>query len=283
MKRVRDTLRQSIAQGSQDVAVLASEVAARQRQLEQAASENARLYQEAQTALRMREEFFAIAAHELKTPLTTLLGTAHLMLRRAEQDGDLAERYRRATASIAEQSDRLSALVEQFLDLSRIERGLFVVERAPLDLAALLRQLSELVQPTLEHHRLELGGEPSLTVQGDALRLEEVFQQLISNAVKYSPDGGSIALRLERRESWAAVIVRDQGIGIPSESLGRLFERFYRAPNTEAHFIRGLGIGLYMAQNIVAMHGGSIEVASAEGQGSAFTVLLPLAADSPPR
>jgi signal transduction histidine kinase len=281
MKRARDVLRREVERGSEDVALLAEELAARQRQLEAVAHENARLYQEAQSALRMREEFFAIAAHELKTPLTTLGGTAQLLERRATRDGDLPERHQRAIRLIAEQCERLSRLVEQFLDLSRIERNLLTIERQPLELGELLRREVELLRPTLEQHelQLEIDAEP-LSVEGDVLRLEQVVHHLLSNALKYSPDGGTISVRAGRQAGRALVEVRDQGIGIPAEALPRLFERFFRAPNTLAPNIGGLGIGLYMARTIVQLHGGTINVVSVEGQGSSFTVTLPLASDA---
>jgi signal transduction histidine kinase len=138
------------------------------------------------------------------------------------------------------------------------------------------------MQPTFERHTIVYSdtGSP-LTVEGDELRLEQVLHNLISNAVKYSPAGGSIMVRVEQRGSRACVAVRDQGIGIPAASLPRLFTRFYRAENVDPLNISGMGIGLFVVREIVSLHGGTIEVDSQEQQGSTFTVCLPLATPAP--
>jgi signal transduction histidine kinase len=108
------------------------------------------------------------------------------------------------------------------------------------------------------------------------LRLEQVLQNLLQNAIKYSPEGGSVRVRLERRERWACLIVIDHGIGIPFEALTHMFQPFYRAPNTLERPIVGMGIGLYVVKEIVTLHGGEVDVTSAEGEGSTFVVRLPL-------
>jgi signal transduction histidine kinase len=121
------------------------------------------------------------------------------------------------------------------------------------------------------------GANDPLTVLGDDLRLEQVLQNLLQNAVKYSPGGGPIHLRVERRNEEAVISIADQGIGIPPAAQAQLFQRFYRADNVAAWQIGGLGIGLYLVKEIVAHHDGRIEVESQEGQGSRFTVYLPMA------
>jgi signal transduction histidine kinase len=133
------------------------------------------------------------------------------------------------------------------------------------------------VQVVLENHSIELdAANTTLLVQGDILRLEQVLQNLLQNAIKYSPEGGTVRVRLERREQWACLVVVDQGIGIPPEALSQMFQPFYRAPNTLERPIVGMGIGLYVVKEIVALHGGEVEVNSVEGQGSTFLVRLPL-------
>jgi len=241
------------------------------------ALERARLHRAAEEAVRMRDVFFSIAAHELKSPLTALLGQAQLLQRRAAREALLAEREVRTLATLVAQAHRLNKLVLAMLDISRIEQGQLALERAPLDLAELARRVVEELQPCLERHalRLDLPRTP-LPVCGDALRLEQVLQNLLSNAVKYSPEGGPVELRLWSEGGRAAVAVRDCGIGIPPAAIPHLFARFYRAANTEARNISGLGIGLYVVREIVELHGGRIDVESAEGGGSTFTVWLPL-------
>ncbi|HMQ30824.1 MAG TPA: GAF domain-containing protein [Chloroflexaceae bacterium] len=238
---------------------------------------NARLYQQAREAIQIRDQFLSIAAHELKTPLTALSGQAQLVQRRLGRGEQTPERLARSIAVIARQADRLDAMVRTLLDVARIERGQFALERQGLDLLGLVDRVVDDVQGELDSHVLvfERAAGP-LMVDGDPLRLEQVIQNLLSNAVKYSPDGGTIMLRVERREGEAVVTVVDEGVGIPAEALPQLFQRFYRAANVTEHHISGMGIGLYVVREIVTRHGGTVEVRSAEGEGSVFTVSLPL-------
>jgi PAS domain S-box-containing protein len=240
------------------------------------AIERARLYAAAQAAVEARDSFIAIASHDLRAPLTALLGQAQLLERRAAQGGDL-ERLARSARTVAEQAQRLNRMLGAMLDLSRIQSGQLTVDRLPLDLAELAAAVVADMQPTLSKHRLELtGGAAGVWVAGDEVRLGQVLYNLIGNGVKYSPGGGRVVVRVERRGDEACVAVADEGIGIPAEALPQLFERFFRAANAEAHRIGGLGIGLYAVREIVALHGGTVDVASTEGEGSTFTVCLPI-------
>jgi signal transduction histidine kinase len=241
------------------------------------AIDNARLYREAQDAVRMRDQFLSIAAHELKTPLTSMLGYTQLVQRRTQREGTLNERDQRALRLVADQAERLNRMVASLLDLSRLETGQLSIERTPVDLRALAQRLVEEVQPTLNHPRLVLLAPPTpLLIEGDTLRLEQVLQNLIQNAVKYDPEGRPITVAVERHGALACVAVTDQGIGIPEQARAQLFSRFYRAPNVDPQQISGMGLGLYVVKEIVALHGGTVEVASTEGQGSTFTICLPL-------
>lgn len=241
------------------------------------AVENARLYRETQAAVRIRDQFFSIASHELKTPLTSLMGYAELLQRRAKRDGTLSERDQRSVAVIVEQAGRLNRLIAALLDLSRIQTGQLNVERGAVDLRALVRRQVDAMQPVLDRHRLMLdGGEEPVVVEGDELRLDQVVQNLVQNAIKYSPEGGAIVVRIERRGEQACLEVTDQGIGIPQAALPQLFRRFYRAPNADTKQIGGMGVGLFVIKEIVELHGGTVEVTSREGEGSTFTVCLPL-------
>jgi signal transduction histidine kinase len=241
------------------------------------ALDNARLYQDAQDAIAVRDQFLSIAAHELKTPLTSLLGNVQAMERRAQRDGSLPERELRAAHIINEQAKRLSKMVAALLDISRLEQGKLTIERAPVDLCALVKRIVEEVQPGLATHMVEcvIPDESSIIIDGDELRLEQVLQNLISNAVKYSINGGPVRVRVEQRGNTACVAVTDQGMGIPAGDIPRLFERFYRASNTDEQHISGMGIGLYIVKEIVSMHSGSVGVESTEGSGSTFTICLP--------
>jgi PAS domain S-box-containing protein len=245
------------------------------------AVENARLYRAAQDAIRLRDQFLSIASHELKTPLTTLLGNAQMLQRRAIREGTSTERDQRALRVIAEQASRLNRMIAALLDISRIETGQLSIERKRFDLCELARRVVEEVQPSLHQHSLECHDHgQALIVDGDELRLEQVLQNLLQNAIKYSPAGGPIAVRVEQREQMACMSVTDRGIGIPASELPNLFQRFYRAGNVDEQHISGLGVGLYVVKEIAALHNGTVTVTSQEGQGSTFSICLPLAADS---
>lgn len=240
------------------------------------AVDNARLYQEAQAAVEARDALLSIASHEVKTPLATVQGYAELLLRRATREGPTNEADRHALQSIYEQTVRLSRLIDSLLDLSHLQNSPRRIEREAVDLCALARRLVETLQPALERHTVELLAPPeALLVAGDELRLEQVLQNLLQNAIKYSPQGGAVTVGLERQGEHIALTVSDRGIGIPSKDLERIFSRFYRASTATARSISGAGLGLAVAKEIVTLHGGTIEVSSREGEGSTFTVSLP--------
>ncbi|MCP3136834.1 ATP-binding protein [Pyxidicoccus xibeiensis] len=235
---------------------------------------------ELKEAVRTREEFLSVASHELRTPLTPLKGFAALTLQRLEQSVDFPERERmlKALRSMARQTERLARLVDDLLDTARIQGGRFDLERERVDLVPLLAEVLE---------RFELRGETGITfelrapahaVEGDwdAPRLDQVLTNLVSNAVRYSPQGGTVRLSLEEEPEHIVVHVKDEGIGIPPESLGKLFRPFARASNAQARHYGGLGLGLFICREIVERHGGTIWAESPGPQrGSAFYVRLP--------
>ncbi|NJN17386.1 MAG: PAS domain S-box protein [Oscillochloris sp.] len=234
------------------------------------AIERARLYDAAQAAVEVRDTFIAIASHDLRSPLAALLGQAQLMQRRVE-DSSPAQIARRAKL-IADQTLRLNRMVGALLDLSRIQSNQLTIDVEPLDLATLLSHVAADIQPGLRQHTLAITrASEGLWVAGDAVRLEQVFHNLIGNAVKYSA-GGAITVHLEVRENQVCVAVSDGGIGIPAEAVPHLFEQFYRVQNSGRS---GMGIGLYTVREILNLHGGTITVESEEGRGSTFTVCLP--------
>ncbi len=243
------------------------------------AIDNAALYEEAQAAIQMRDEFLSIASHELKTPLTIVLGHTQVLQRRATRAQAFGERDQRALQVIVEQAVRLNKQISTLLDISRIELGKFRIELGVVDMVSLARRVVEELEPTLERHSIHFGTtEPSSVVWGDERLLEQVLQNLLGNAIKYSTDGGVITLQLWREADEVLVSVRDQGIGIPEAALPHLFQRFYRASNVDGQHISGLGIGLYLVHEIVTHHGGTIAVSSTLGSGSTFTLRLPLSA-----
>ncbi len=260
--RARALLQRELASTGADLADLAGQLAARSQALDQ--------------AVRARDAFLSIASHELKTPLTSLLGFAELLERRSLQGG-MAEREQRLVRIVVEQALRLDRLIAGMLDLSRLENGQFALEFGLVDLTELVRRMVGEVEQSLYQHpvALELPDRP-LCIEGDPLRLEQVIYNLLQNAIKYSPGGGPIDIRLWRRDGCAVLSVRDRGIGIPEADLPHLFQRFYRASNINPSQISGTGIGLYVAHEILARHGGAIDVLSSVGQGSTFTVRVPV-------
>ncbi|GAB4209996.1 MAG: hypothetical protein OHK0022_42140 [Roseiflexaceae bacterium] len=230
-------------------------------------------------AIRTRDVFFSVAAHELKTPLAAMMGQTQLLQRRTLREQTLNERDQQSLSVILAQTRRLSNLVVALLDVSRLQQGHLPLEVGSHGLGELVRRVVDEIQPTLERHTLRVYEDgPLPPVACDALRLEQALHNLISNAVKYSPAGGEVAIRLGRDGDSATIAVSDQGIGIPSDALPRLFAQFYRAPNAEHQHISGLGIGLYVVREIMTLHGGTVSVSSNEGQGSTFTLHLPLEA-----
>ena len=233
-----------------------------------------------EAAARMRDAFLTILAHELRTPLTSLLGNAQLLLRRAQREGVLAERETRNVQVIVNQASRLNEMVSLQLDVSRLHTGQLRIRRAPVDVGALAQQVVEEVLPTVTTHTVAYAGpDTPLLVEGDALRLIQVLQNLVQNAIKYSPAGGAVQVHVERRDATVRVAVSDEGVGIPQAELSHLFQRFYRASNVDESQISGLGVGLYIVKELVMLHDGTVDVVSKEGRGSTFIITLPLLED----
>lgn len=240
------------------------------------ALDNALLYREAQQALQARDAFLSVAAHELKTPATLILAHAELLQRRAEREGTSSERDLRSLRMLGSQTHRLDRLIQAVLDVSRLQGGSLVLDRRSLDLVELARHVvEEFTVMVSDHQLLFVAPSDPQIVEGDSLRLEQVLQNLVQNAIKYSPTGSTIRVQVERRDAEVALTIRDQGIGVPEAIIPELFRPFYRAKNVDPG-IAGLGIGLYVVKELVTLHGGSIQVESSEGQGSTFTVLLPI-------
>ena len=248
------------------------------------AVDNARLYAEAQQAIRARDEFLSIASHELRTPLTGIKGYAQI-LRRAHHRGQLDnERLERSLATIDEAADRLSALVGDLLDVSRIRTGHLPLRLVTVDLGETLREVADRYRDHLsDQHVLavEVPAAPVLT-DVDVGRLEQVVTNLLSNAVKYSPGGGTVRLSLVGGEGGALVQVTDPGIGLPVESLEAIFQPFGRAPNATKRSLPGMGLGLYICRTLVERHGGRIwAMSGGEDHGTTFGFWLPKSAGVP--
>lgn len=224
---------------------------------------------------RRKDEFLAMLAHELRNPLAPLRNMLELQ-KRPGLDAATAEHARHV---MERQLLLLIRLVDDLLDVNRITRGRLELRVAPVDLRAILEQSVDLCRPVLNHHRhqllVTLPATP-VAVLGDGARLTQVFGNLLTNACKYTRPGGAIELRLQPGESDAVVSVKDNGAGIPSDQLDRIFEMFTQVDRTLERAQGGLGIGLMLVKQLVQMHGGTVTARSdGLGQGSEFTVRLP--------
>jgi signal transduction histidine kinase len=236
------------------------------------AVENARLLREAQAALRVREEFMSIASHELKTPLTPLKLSLFTMERRlaAGQPVELS-----SVLKARRQVDRLVGLVNDLLDASRLQLGWLALHPAPLEVGQLVAEVVDQFRHAYERAFLLEVPRERIWVRGDRDRLEQVLVNLLDNAVKYSPASEPIRVEVAAPGREARILVRDQGIGIPGPEQTQVFQRFYRARNASHRHFGGLGLGLYLSHSIARLHGGSLEVESAEGRGATFSLALP--------
>ncbi|HEV7666874.1 MAG TPA: ATP-binding protein [Chloroflexota bacterium] len=222
---------------------------------------------------RFKDDMFSIASHDLKTPATVIKTQAQLLRRqfRLGEHGDVEE----GLTVISNQADRLSKLLNLLLDLSRIESGRLDLDLAPTDMRGILISMARALQSTTEAHVIEVVAPSGVIGHWDSSRLEEVIENLLTNAVKYSPAGGPIVVTLESDEESATVVIRDSGIGLASDEAPHVFERFFRG--TEIRRLEGTGLGLHICQAIVVAHGGRIWAESAgPGQGSAFGFTLPI-------
>ena len=229
-------------------------------------------------AARLKDDFLSSAAHDLKTPLTTLLGQAQVLERRAARDG-LAPAYTTSIERLVREARRLSSLVLELLDASRAERGRLVGHREPVDLAVEARESCE--RFTSERHSCILVADAPVLGEYDRVRVQQLLDNLIENAIKYSPDGGEVEVRVWSENGAARLSVRDHGIGIPPDDLPRLFERYHRGSNVDDRRFSGLGLGLYICRGIAEQHGGRIWVSSVPERGTTVHVELPLGAAVP--
>jgi signal transduction histidine kinase len=231
----------------------------------------------------LKDQFISWATHELRTPVTIVAGYADYLLMQAtrKKGHELDEWQREKLQEMKQATWQLAELIEDLLDVTRVQAGQFQLEQRPTDLVALTRQVIKRLQTTTERHHLSLQTVlPQLWATADPFRIEQVLSNLLSNAIKYSPHGGPIEVTLEANAEGheARFSICDQGMGIPPAQQAYLFGRFVRADNVRAAGIRGTGLGLYLCRELVERHGGHICFESAEGAGSTFYFSLPCSA-----
>lgn len=229
-------------------------------------------------ASRLKDEFVSVVSHELRSPLTPIRGFVQLVAKDLAKEGGHDPQVGRLN-SIAGHVDRMTRLVDDLLDVSRLKAGSLEIRRGRCDLVELCRDVIRDRSAANQSHRYALDA-PAEVVPGDwdADRLYQVIDNLVGNAIKYTPPGGTITINaaMDQANGGARVTVSDQGPGIAAADRERIFSAFYRTPEAAASRITGLGLGLYICHELVAAHGGTIEVGDADGGGAAFTVRLPL-------
>lgn len=229
---------------------------------------------------RLKSTFVSAVSHELKTPVATILGYAET-LTRPDAQWD-SQTVRELVGVIQEEARRLDRLITDLLDASRIQARALPLKQEEVDLEVLARRVVQRFQPQTDRHDIAVRFPPHFpTVQGDPLRLEQVLNNLVSNSIKYSPEGGRIRIRGEVRPEEVIISVSDEGIGIPATEQGRIFDPFYRLDEGPGRQAGGVGLGLYLARAIVEAHRGRIWVESEPGKGAIFSFSLPRRAHFP--
>lgn len=241
-------------------------------------SELAHAKEEAEKAVRARDEFLSIASHELKTPMTSLKLQIQMRKRNLEKENLVMftpDRLRQMFEDDSKQVNRISRLIDDMLDITRLTSGKFNLAKEKMDLRDLIQEVMIRFTPQLEAHGIEVKIKASEEIIGywDQYRIEQVFMNLLTNAMRYG-NGKPIHISLSKDAKNAKLIVKDFGIGIIPEDQERIFQQFERV--SSSHSANGLGLGLYIVAQIVEAHGGHISLESEFGKGSAFTVNLPL-------
>lgn len=238
------------------------------------AIENATLYKGSKEAISLRDEFISVASHELKTPVTSVKMFTQVLKKHSEQIGDT-----KAVSHLSrmdKQINKLTELIYDLLNISKIQAGKMEFKQKVFELDPFVKEMVEVLQQSEDKHKLVLKGHTDKKVYGDEERIGQVINNLVSNAVKYSPKADRVIIKLSSHTDTVTVSVEDFGIGMEKEHLNRIFERFYRVYDTTDKTFPGLGIGLYISSEIIKRHGGTLRVDSRPGKGSVFSFTLPV-------
>lgn len=222
---------------------------------------------------QQKDEFIAIASHELKTPVTSIKVFAEILQEQFELANDTQNVN--LLKKLNGQIDRLTDLISDLLDSTKIAEGRLELKREKIDLNALIKEMSEEVQRTIKKHSIVLKLDDLPEVTADSERIGQVLNNLLTNAVKYSPKGGDITIVSQKFDKYIRVSVSDEGIGVAKDARSRIFEKFFRITNPSMQPYPGMGLGLYISAGIIERHGGTVAVESDEGKGSSFSFTLP--------
>ncbi|RZJ39254.1 MAG: PAS domain S-box protein [Chryseobacterium sp.] len=222
---------------------------------------------------RRKDDFLSIASHELKTPLTTIKGFVQLLEKMVPDDS--SEKFRLTLAKVSQNVDRLNNLISELLDTSKIQSGNIEIHKELFEIDKLIHDTVENLTIATPENQIALKADTNALVLGDELQISQVVSNLISNAIKYSPDSKKVEVHCNRVGNFVKISVRDYGMGINQQDQSKIFERFFRARHIQKKF-PGMGIGLYICQEIVASHQGTIWVESEVGAGSTFSFTLPI-------
>lgn len=263
-----------------------------QRRVDEATAELRSQYERLQELDRLKTQFMSVASHELKTPVTAMSGFLQVALRRIKKRLDAGhpdpEEWSVEQNAISDQlvivhrqTTKLARLIDELLDVSRIQSGRVEYRFGEMDVRQLVGEVAERMQTTTSTHTISVEAAGPVEIVADRDHLEQVLNNLIANAVKYSPDAGDIRVRVGEEGGQATLSVSDSGIGIPQAELEAVFGLFYRSPDRRARDVGGMGLGLYISKEIVDRHGGRIWAESEPGQGTTFQVRLPREAPLP--
>jgi heavy metal sensor kinase len=238
------------------------------------------MFSRLQLSFAQIQQFSSDASHELRTPLTIMRGELELALRSKKNS---SEEYRKVLSSSLEETMHMSAIIENLLTLAKADRGFTHLKTEDVWLRPIIQDLFEDSEMLAErkHITVRLGTLDDALIIGDAVRLRQLFLNLIDNAIKYTPDNGTVEISLVREQRFASVKIKDSGVGIPAEELPKIYDRFYRVDKARTRELGGSGLGLSIAKWIVDIHGGTISVDSEVNVGTSFTVSLPLKPPSP--
>src|SRR6266480_2546787 len=283
-RRLGQELRMRVAELERANKEIADINSSLQLRIDEATAQLKERYEQLKELDRMKSQFLSIASHELKTPITAMSGFLQVALRRVRRltegagDAPVAEGLRGITEQLEvvyRQTTKLARLVDELLDVSRIQTGRIEFRYGDVDIGELANEVATRMQLTTTTHSISVTRDSASVVTADRDHLEQVLNNLLTNAIKYSPTGGAITIEVRPDDGGVRLSVTDQGIGIPEKELDAIFGLFYRSPDRAARDAAGMGLGLYISREIVVRHGGRIWAESGGAKGSTFFVVLP--------